>query len=247
MKTQLNLIRTAATALALAACLAVVGSANAAIAYFDAPSSNSGTTIVNSGITTVWQQHDGPGFIDFDDSESSNNATTSGGWTFRTTGPAANAANTTAYQNVYGGDDAQFRIVFSGLNAADSQEFFVYNTAAAGTAVIAAAISTNTTQTGVYGGLTTFTSGGTNVLADGSEGATGGDQRVRYSLGSFTGSTSYAFIIDDLASDPGPSDRVTFDGLGIETTVAPTPEPSTFGLAAIGLLAFGKVRRRRRR
>ena len=216
---------------------------NAAILYFDAPSSNSGTTIANGGVTTVWQQHDGSDFIDFDDSLSSNNTSNTGLWRYRSTGPAANASGTTSYENTYGGDDAaQLRIVFSGLNAADTQEFFVYNMAAGGGAVIAAAISADTTLTGLYGSLTTYSAGGTNVLADGSLGNIGsGDQRVRYSLGTFTGSTSYAFILDDLAVDPGPSERVTIDGLGIETTAI--PEPSTLALAALGLfglIGFGR-------
>lgn len=213
--------------------------AAAQITYFDAPSKESGTTQTNAGITAVWQQFDGTNWVDFDDSLFVR-AYNSGNWELRINGPATNAANTTAYQvgdgDVAGGRDAsQIRVIVSGINAADSLEFFVYNPVAAGVAAIQAAVSTDTAAGGLYGGLTTLSTGGTPVLSDGSEGITGGDQRIRYSAATgLTGSTAYVVVLDDFAG-PGPGDRATLDGIGIRVTSDGTaPEFGTLPASYFG-------------
>lgn len=212
----------------------------AQITYFDAPSSETGTTQVNSGITAVWQQFDGSNWVDFDDSLFVR-AYNSGNWELRVNGPATNAAGTTAYQvgdgDIAGGRDAaQVRVLVSGINPADSVEFFVYNIVAAGVAAIQATVTTDTLATGAYGSLTTYSSGGTPVLSTGAEGTTGGDQRVRYSAASgLTGAASYAVVLDDFAG-PGPGDRATLDGFGIRVTAAGTAP--AFGAAPASY--FGK-------
>jgi hypothetical protein len=205
----------------------------AQITYFDAPSHAGGTTQVNSGITAVWQQFDGTNWINFDDSLSTR-AYNSGNWELRVNGPATNAANTTAYQvgdgDVAGGRDAaQVRVLLSGIDPADSVEIFVYNATAAGVAAIQATVTTDIAATGLYSGLTTYSSGGTAVLANGDEGTSAGDQRIRYSAATgLTGVSSFAVVLDDFAG-PGPGDRATLDGIGIRLTSLGTP-PS-FGAA----------------
>jgi len=214
----------------------ITTSANAAIIYHDAPTGGATPAV-------LFEQHNGTGFVTFDASQTANNAVNSGDWELRTTGPGANANSTNTYSSSHiGNNAAQLRVTFTGLNASDSQEFFLYNISAGGAAAAQAKIDTNTTQTALYSGLNSLTSGGTNVLADGTAGnVPSGDQRVRYSLGSFTGSTSYAFIIDDFTTAPA-GDRATFDGVGIETTVV--PEPSSTALLGLGGLAL-LLRRRK--
>ncbi|WP_193212816.1 immunoglobulin domain-containing protein [Luteolibacter marinus] len=208
----------------LAACL--LGTLSGQITYFDAPSSSSGTTQENSGLTAVWQQFDGVDWVAFDDSLTAR-AYTSGNWELRLTGPATNAAGTTAYQvgdgDITGGRDAaQIRVIVSGFNPDDSISFSIYNIRAAGVAAIQSAVTTDAAATGLYAGLTTFSSGGVPVLPDGSEGSTSGDQRIRYdAFSGLTGSDTYVIVLDDF-DGAGPGDRATLDGFGVEATPAGT-------------------------
>ena len=181
---------------------------------------------MSSGITAVWQQFDGVEWVDFDDSLSAR-AYNTGDWELRLTGPANNAANTTAYQvgdgDVGGRDAAQIRVILTGFDPADSVNFSIYNITAAGVAAIQSTVSLDTSATGLYGGLTTFSSGGVAVVSDGTEGSAGGDQRVRYdAFTSLTGSDSYVIVFDDFEG-AGPGDRATLDGFGFEVTPAGTP------------------------
>jgi hypothetical protein len=232
----------------LGASFALATSASAAITYFDAPSSNSGTTFTVDGITTTWQQHDGTGFVDFDDSQSSNTAMTSSNWQFRNTGPAANANSTTAYQSQSDvtKPPKQLRVIFSGLDAAKTYQFYFYSTAAGGDGGANAAISTDITRTAAYTGLNLYDraeSSAIQVLSDGTPGDPGsGDRRYQNTVGAtITGQTSYAFIIDHHDPIPNARDRDTFDGVGIATV----PEPSSE--AILGLLGGLALILRRRK
>ena len=230
----------------LGASFALATSASAAITYFDAPSSNSGTTFTVDGITTTWQQHDGTGFVVFDDSQSSNTAMTSSDWQFRNTGPANNANSKTAYQSVDSATPNQLRVIFSGLDAAKTYQFYFYSTAAGGDGGADAAIFTDTTQSALYTGLNLYDraeSSAIQVLSDGTPGDPGsGDRRYQNTVGAtVTGQTSYAFIIDHHDPIPNARDRDTFDGVGIATV----PEPSTKTI--LGLLGGLALILRRRK
>lgn len=226
-------MKTRITAVMSSVMLALVAASHADITYFDAPSSESGTTIVVDSITTVWQQHTGTDFIDFDDSASVDQGANSGEWVLRTTGPAVNAAETTAYNVPYNVNAVQNRIVFSGLDADTEYNFYFYFPASptSWTGGARVGIFTDTTQTTLYDSLTASSrdAGSVEVLSNGDEGSSAsGDKRYRNDLGIFEGSTSYAFIVDNRLNQPV-DDRSSFDGIGIEAI----PEPAVICLVAL--------------